>query len=150
MGFHLNLNHWLLLQMKPNSHPEVRTFGESKVSTKSKPITQLWHQNGRCPEGTIPIRRTRTSDILRASSVQQFGKKKHKSFPQPRSAKPQPDLITQSGHQVLPLYYHDTYNAAAASCCSALWKSMVFTQPLFHNPHIFHMSLSVWNRSLLF
>lgn len=91
------------MQMKPNFHPEGHPFGESKVSSNSKPITQLWHQNGRCPEGTIPVRRTKKDDMLRASSVQHFGKKKDRSFPQPKPAKPLPDIISQSGHQVLPL-----------------------------------------------
>ena len=37
---------------------------------------QLWTVSGEsCPEGTIPIRRTTESDVLRASSVQEFGKK---------------------------------------------------------------------------
>jgi hypothetical protein len=90
--------------VRPNFHPEGKFFGESKVSSKSKPITQLWHKNGRCSEGTIPIRRTKKDDILRASSVQNFGKKKHKSTPQPKPAKPLPDIFSaQSGHQVLPL-----------------------------------------------
>ncbi|KAI9116488.1 hypothetical protein K1719_012655 [Acacia pycnantha] len=107
----------LKIQTRPNFHPEGHTFGESKVSSsKAKPITQLWHQNGRCPEGTIPIRRTKKNDLLRASSVQQFGKKKHKSSPQPRSAKPQPDLITQSGHQHAIVYVEgDKFYGAKAT-----------------------------------
>jgi len=28
-----------------------------------------------CPEGTVPIRRTKEEDILRANSVSSFGKK---------------------------------------------------------------------------
>lgn len=86
--------------MRPNYHPEG-LFDENKVSAKPKerPITQLWHQNGRCPEGTIPMRRTKKDDVLRASSVKRFGRKKHRTVPQPRSA--DPDLINQSGHQVL-------------------------------------------------
>ncbi|XP_061353950.1 protein neprosin-like isoform X1 [Gastrolobium bilobum] len=104
------------IQITPNSHPEGRTFGESKVSSNSKPITQLWHQNGRCPEGSIPIRRTRKDDILRASSIQKFGKKNQRSFPQPRSAKPLPDLITQSGHQHAIVYVEgDKYYGAKAT-----------------------------------
>ena len=80
-------------------------MGESKVSIpksnegNSKPMTQLWHLNGKCPEGTVPIRRTKTEDLLRASSIKSYGKKKHKAIPRPpRSA--DPDLINQSGHQV--------------------------------------------------
>lgn len=37
---------------------------------------QLWSvSGGACPEGTVPIRRTSQEDMLRASSVQRFGKK---------------------------------------------------------------------------
>ncbi|XP_027155570.1 uncharacterized protein LOC113760867 [Coffea eugenioides] len=88
------------IQVRPNYHPEGLNFGVSKVSNlneETKPVHQLWHLNGRCPEGTIPIRRTKQEDLLRASSIGSFGKKKHKSSPQPRSAAP--DLITQTGHQ---------------------------------------------------
>lgn len=87
--------------MKPSFHPEG-LFDENKVSEKSEerssPITQLWHQNGKCPDGTIPVRRTKEDDVLRASSVKRYGRKKHRTIPQPRSA--DPDLINESGHQV--------------------------------------------------
>ncbi|XP_028773392.1 uncharacterized protein LOC114730476 [Neltuma alba] len=70
------------IRMRPNSYPEGTIMEESNnVSSKSAPIPQLWHQNGTCPGGTIPIRRTREEDILRASSVQQFGKKNLKNIP---------------------------------------------------------------------
>ncbi|KVI06290.1 protein of unknown function DUF239 [Cynara cardunculus var. scolymus] len=37
---------------------------------------QLWAQSNEfCPEGTIPIRRTTEKDVLRASSLQRFGRK---------------------------------------------------------------------------
>jgi hypothetical protein len=37
---------------------------------------QLWSLSGEsCPEGTIPIRRTKKEDILRASSINTFGRK---------------------------------------------------------------------------
>lgn len=89
--------------MRPNYHPEG-VFGENKVKSNegSMPITQLWHLNGKCPKDTIPIRRTMKEDVLRASSVKTFGKKKYSAsaIPQPRSA--DPDLINQRGHQVIP------------------------------------------------
>lgn len=91
----------LLLQTRPSFNPEG-LFGENKMSVESKqgasPITQLWHMNGKCSEGTIPIRRTKKEDVLRASSVKRYGKKKHRSIPKPRSA--DPDFINESGHQV--------------------------------------------------
>lgn len=83
------------IQLRPSYHPEGLLFEENKV--KEKPITQLWHMNGRCPEGTIPIRRTKKDDVLRASSVKRFGRKRHRSIPKPRSA--EPDLVNESGHQ---------------------------------------------------
>ncbi|RWW08394.1 hypothetical protein BHE74_00043072 [Ensete ventricosum] len=53
--------------------------------------------NGRCPEDTIPIRRTTREDMLRASSVKRYGRKKHRSLPYPLSV--DPDLLNESGHQ---------------------------------------------------
>lgn len=88
-------------QMRPTYHPEG-LFDENKVSEKPKersnPITQLWHVNGKCPEDTIPVRRTKEDDVLRASSVKRYGRKKHRTIPKPRSA--DPDLVNESGHQV--------------------------------------------------
>ncbi|MCI40609.1 hypothetical protein A2U01_0061842, partial [Trifolium medium] len=76
---------------------EENKFDENKAKS-STPINQLWHANGMCSEGTIPIRRTKEEDVLRASSVKRYGRKKHRSIPKPRSA--DPDLVNQSGHQV--------------------------------------------------
>ncbi|XP_019182031.1 PREDICTED: uncharacterized protein LOC109177177 [Ipomoea nil] len=37
---------------------------------------QIWSESGEwCPEGTVPIRRTREEDVVRASSVRRFGRK---------------------------------------------------------------------------
>lgn len=87
--------------MNPSTIPDLM-FGENKVSEKPKekfnPVTQLWHQTGACSSGTIPVRRTKKEDVLRASSVKRYGKKKHRTVPLPRSA--DPDLANQSGHQV--------------------------------------------------
>lgn len=93
--------------MRPTYHPEG-LFDESKAaetaSEKPKPVKQLWHVNGQCPDGTIPIRRTKHEDVLRASSVKRYGRKKHRSTPiPPRSA--EPDLINQSGHQVIITFF---------------------------------------------
>ncbi|XP_051143943.1 uncharacterized protein LOC127260258 [Andrographis paniculata] len=104
------------IQMRPSYHPEG-LFSDSKQETIGpKPIAQLWQTNGRCPKGTIPTRRTRTDDVLRASSIQTFGKKIHKTIPRPTSASPEPDLITQSGHQHAIAYVEgDEYYGAKAT-----------------------------------
>ena len=39
-------------------------------------IFQLWSLSGEsCPEGTIPIRRVTEQDLLRANSINKFGRK---------------------------------------------------------------------------
>ncbi|KAA8520314.1 hypothetical protein F0562_014570 [Nyssa sinensis] len=122
------------IKMRPNYHPEG-LFDEKKVSNSkshniTKPITQLWHLNGRCPEGTIPIRRTSREDILRASSVKSFGKK-NRTSPQPRSA--EPDLINQSGHQHAIAYVEgDKYYGTKAT--------MNVWEPRIQQPNEFSLS----------
>ncbi|THG01693.1 hypothetical protein TEA_023711 [Camellia sinensis var. sinensis] len=113
MGLCLSLVMVMVTVMKrPNYHP-LGQIGEKKVSNvkvksnggKSTVISQLWHTSGRCPEGTIPMRRTRREDLLRASSITSYGKKKHKTIPKPAAAaatSANPDIISQSGHQVQP------------------------------------------------
>lgn len=93
-----------LFQMRPNFHPEG-VFSDSKVTSKAS-ITQLWHLKGRCPEGTIPIRRTKRDDILRASSVESYGKKRAHATVKPSSI--DIDFNGQNGHQVLAEteYFH--------------------------------------------
>lgn len=74
--------------MSPTFYPKGKV---SNMSSNSKPLRQLWHKSGRCPEGTIPIRRTKIDDILRAKSIKNFGKKEQGRFPQPNSSQPPPN-----------------------------------------------------------
>lgn len=90
--------------MRPSFNPES-VFSESKVSSESNDITQLWHVNGKCPEDTVPIRRTRKQDLYRASSVEKFGMKSQKSIPKPKSYEPA-SVLTQNGHQVIMFHCH--------------------------------------------
>ncbi|KAA0040111.1 uncharacterized protein E6C27_scaffold366G00860 [Cucumis melo var. makuwa] len=128
------LYHLTLYQTRPTYHPEG-LFDENKVSEKPKeitnPINQLWHANGRCPENTIPIRRTKEDDVLRASSVKRYGKKRHRAIPQPRSA--DPDLINQSGHQHAIAYVEgDKFYGAKATI--NVWE------PKIQQPNEFSLS----------
>ncbi|OMO61398.1 hypothetical protein CCACVL1_23547 [Corchorus capsularis] len=128
------------IQMRPNYHPEG-LFDENKVSDEkppikqpkehSAPIKQLWHMNGKCPEGTIPIRRTKEEDVLRASSVKRYGRKKHRAIPKPRSA--DPDLVNESGHQHAIAYVEgDKYYGAKATI--NVWE------PRIQQPNEFSLS----------
>ncbi|URD96061.1 carboxyl-terminal peptidase [Musa troglodytarum] len=120
------------IQMRPTFHPEG-LFDENKVTLhrKSPSIAQLWHQNGRCPEDTIPIRRTSRDDVLRASSVKRYGRKKHRSTPNPLSV--DPDLLNESGHQHAIAYVEgDKYYGAKATI--NVW------QPKIQQPNEFSLS----------
>ncbi|CAL9757538.1 unnamed protein product [Musa acuminata subsp. burmannicoides] len=121
------------IQMRPTYHPEG-LFDENKLASQEKktPSTaQLWHQNGRCPEDTIPIRRTTRDDVLRASSVKRYGRKKHRSIPCPLSV--DPDLLNESGHQHAIAYVEgDRYYGAKATI--NVWR------PKIQQPNEFSLS----------
>nr|XP_010923377.2 uncharacterized protein LOC105046489 [Elaeis guineensis] len=80
------------IQMRPSFYP-LGLYDENKVASKMEPssVSQLWHQNGRCPEDTIPIRRTRKDDMVRATSAERYGNKRHRTIPNPTSAQPNRD-----------------------------------------------------------
>ncbi|XP_023524233.1 uncharacterized protein LOC111788198 [Cucurbita pepo subsp. pepo] len=57
------------IQMEPNSGVHW------KMSVEQNEAFQVWQRSGSCPNGTIPIRRVREQDLLRANSLDSFGKK---------------------------------------------------------------------------
>ncbi|GAB2280496.1 hypothetical protein Dimus_015123 [Dionaea muscipula] len=70
-------DHPQLRGQKPVDLPDLleRPKGH-EVGGMEEASFQLWHLSGEaCPEGTIPIRRTREEDMLRASSIRRFGRK---------------------------------------------------------------------------
>ncbi|XP_010923368.1 protein neprosin-like [Elaeis guineensis] len=87
------------VQMRPSFHP-LGLHDDNKVASKmeTKSIPQIWHQNGRCPEDTIPIRRNKKGDVLRASSVERYGKKTHTTVPNPTSVDPNDFNIVHHEH----------------------------------------------------
>ena len=52
-----------LLQMRPSNY-------DGEIKSSSKLTEQLWHKSGSCPEGTIPVLRTRKSDLLRMVNLE--------------------------------------------------------------------------------
>ncbi|KAI7756404.1 hypothetical protein M8C21_011644 [Ambrosia artemisiifolia] len=129
------------IQMRPNYHPEG-LYDDNKVKTQSNErdnsIKQLWHMNGMCPEDTIPIRRTKEEDVLRASSVKRYGKKKHKSVSDPRiiPTSADPDLVNESGHQHAIAYVEgDKFYGAKAT--------MNVWEPKIQQPNEFSLS-QIW------
>ncbi|PWA57931.1 hypothetical protein CTI12_AA319790 [Artemisia annua] len=104
------------IQMRPSYHPEGINYESMKVSSQESKdtINQLWHLNGKCSEGTIPVRRTKKEDILRAGSIKNYGKKNSLSaVAQPNSI--DLDLINQSGHQHAIAYVEGEFYGAKAT-----------------------------------
>nr|XP_043610864.1 uncharacterized protein LOC122582524 [Erigeron canadensis] len=114
------------IQTRPNYRPNWINDDNIKVSSikdpskheslseKQETITQLWQLNGKCSKGTIPIRRTKKEDILRASSVKRYGKKSSFStVAQPSSI--DPDIINQNGHQHAIAYTEGQFYGAKAT-----------------------------------
>jgi hypothetical protein len=94
--------------MRRNFHLEGHTFGESKVSSNSKPINHLWHKIGRCSEGAIPLTRTKEDDRLRVGYIQNFGKNNQRSIPQPKHAKPSAEIKENMEELFLVKHFHLT------------------------------------------
>ncbi|CAK8537074.1 unnamed protein product [Lathyrus sativus] len=70
-------DHPLLKGKRPLDPPE-RPKSHNKMDEMTENF-QLWRSSGEsCPEGTIPIRRTTEQDMLRANSINTFGRKLRK------------------------------------------------------------------------
>nr|AAC16466.1 hypothetical protein [Arabidopsis thaliana] len=75
------------IKMRPTSYPEGWSNKDSD-NEKHKMVPQLWTINGKCPKNSIPIRRTRKEDILRAKSIERFGKKDPNNIHQHKPTNP--------------------------------------------------------------
>lgn len=72
-----------LFQMTPTytCNPTIASMEEKKddESDTAETVTrQVWKKSGSCPEGTIPVRRIRKRTLLKAASVEDYGRKKHR------------------------------------------------------------------------
>ncbi|XP_019153068.1 PREDICTED: uncharacterized protein LOC109149638 [Ipomoea nil] len=62
--------------LEPPERPKGHTSNNNINNDAMEESFQRWSDFGEsCPEGTVPIRRTREKDVLRASSVRRFGRK---------------------------------------------------------------------------
>ncbi|KAF7838300.1 putative neprosin [Senna tora] len=96
---------------------------------------QLWTHSGEsCPEGTVPIRRTREEDVVRSSSIQRFGRK-------PRNVRRD---STASGHEHAVVFVNgDEYYGAKASI--NVWSPQVTNQYEFSLSQIWVIAGSFGN-----
>ncbi|OVA08512.1 protein of unknown function DUF239 [Macleaya cordata] len=63
-----------IIQMEPSFYPKTE-WTMMKKNSSMQTISHIWQKNGSCPEGTIPIRRIRKQDLLRATSLENYGRK---------------------------------------------------------------------------
>ncbi|CAL9203127.1 unnamed protein product [Musa hybrid cultivar] len=128
-------DHPKLRDHKPSDPPE-RPKGYSLSSTVDASF-QAWTISGEsCPEGTVPIRRTTREDILRASSVQRFGRK-------PAARRLHRDS-TSTGHEHAVGYIiGDQYYGAKASL--SVWAPRVTSASEFSLSQIWVISGSFGN-----
>ena len=64
--------------MRPSYVPVPDSIKSKKNSSGRTSPLQVWQRGGRCPKGTIPIRRVREQDLLRFDDLERFGRKNPK------------------------------------------------------------------------
>ncbi|MCD9638571.1 hypothetical protein HAX54_022628 [Datura stramonium] len=122
------------IQKVPPEIPKLKTAvktdaisREDMVSNSSKNAVdwQLWHQNGqRCPKGTVPLRRSKVHDVLRAKSLYDFGKKKRHGFPLARRVDA-PDVVSGNGHEHAIAYTGGSEEIYGAKATINVWDPSI-------------------------
>ncbi|XP_065004308.1 protein neprosin isoform X1 [Musa acuminata AAA Group] len=122
---------------RPYPDPPERPRGhEASVLADGEDSIQLWRTSGgTCPEGTVPIRRTKEEDILRASSVRRFGRK-----PAARTRR----VSEGSGHEAVWLQhavgYAVGYQYYGAKASLSVWAPRVASSSEFSLSQIWVIS----------
>ncbi|WOK99894.1 hypothetical protein Cni_G08606 [Canna indica] len=138
--FHLQpaFDHPMLKDLKLPLDPPERPKGNesARVNDMANEAGQLWTISGEtCPEGTVAIRRTKEEDILRAPSVERFGKK-------PAVNAGILALTESREHSVAYVKGEEYYGAKATI---NVWRPLVNPSDLFSLAQIWIMSLDHTN-----
>ncbi|KAL4303742.1 hypothetical protein GQ457_10G017760 [Hibiscus cannabinus] len=64
----------LNVQTKPSFKLKEEKSGTTSLSSKLV-VSQTWQKSGSCPDVTVPIQRIQRMDLLRAKSIDRFGRK---------------------------------------------------------------------------
>ncbi|CAN7139248.1 unnamed protein product [Brassica rapa subsp. narinosa] len=105
------------IQMKPSGDHDKWNNDTLNIDDESI-VTQLWTINGKCPQNTIPIRRTTREDILRAESIESYGKKYPNNIPRRKPAN-----STNEIHEYATLRVNGIFRGAEAVI--NVWKPYV-------------------------
>ncbi|KAK6914199.1 Neprosin [Dillenia turbinata] len=110
-------------KLRPNNDSYTKR-AERNGSVVVYSAWQTWHGGGDgCPDGTIPIRRTTTHDVLRAKSLYDFGKKPRRSPALPHSLAP--DAITTNGHEHAIAYIEASDEIYGAKATINVWDPSI-------------------------
>lgn len=71
------------MQMTPSHDPNMDSTTEIRELEKNSkdsslnltPVPHVWQKSGSCPAGTVPIRRPRERELLKANSVEEYARK---------------------------------------------------------------------------
>ncbi|XP_073012444.1 protein neprosin-like [Typha latifolia] len=101
--------------------PQPRNYTTAAAARRA---WQAWHHVGHCPKGTVPIRRTRMDDVLRAKSLFHYGKKQAKvSVARSTDA---PDVVSGNGHEHAIAYTgSDTGEVFGAKATINVWEPSI-------------------------
>ncbi|XP_062193860.1 protein neprosin-like [Phragmites australis] len=131
-------DHPQLRGQKPEDEPAERPKPKGGAAEEEAVFfPQAWSDGGeRCPEGTVPVRRTTERDLLRSSSARRFGMK-------PRASNVRRDS-TNSGHEHAVGYVTgDQFYGAKASL--NVWSAKVASPTEFSLSQIWVISGSFGN-----
>ncbi|KAL8544544.1 hypothetical protein ACS0TY_004931 [Phlomoides rotata] len=94
----------------------------------SKRLWQMWHQTGRrCPNGTVPIRRSSMHDVFRAKSLYNYGKKssRHAAVMSARRRGDAPDVVSGNGHEHAIAYTTGSGEVFGARATINVWDPSI-------------------------
>uniref|UniRef100_A0A2C9U9V6 Neprosin PEP catalytic domain-containing protein n=1 Tax=Manihot esculenta TaxID=3983 RepID=A0A2C9U9V6_MANES len=123
------------LQMRPSS--DVLTETSTTAKNKTYEVVQAfqtWQKSGTCPNGTIPIRRIHREDLLRAASLDQFGRKYPNSRNQTATQDPNAHLgkkavsVVSLPNRSSAVLFAYAYNFIGASGDINVWNPHVQAQ----------------------
>ncbi|MED6160914.1 hypothetical protein PIB30_055754 [Stylosanthes scabra] len=102
--------------------------GEGEKGKVGREEWQMWHLNGtQCPKGTVPIRRSRVNDVLRAKYLYHYGKKQPR-FPFSglhRRRTDAPDVISGNGHEHAIAYTGSSEEIYGAKASINVWDPSI-------------------------
>ncbi|KAI9107061.1 hypothetical protein K1719_022589 [Acacia pycnantha] len=116
------------IQMAPSFVPRSQdSNAKNDESVSAKPvISQVWHRNGTCPDGTIPHSQNSKENLLRAHSLHRFGTKPSLHFTN-SSLKPNVNKLTlpNFANRSAALLATLGYNYIGAQAAVNVWNPRV-------------------------